>query len=301
MQNKATNNTKGYLSLAITSIVWGSTWVGSRYAVQYVPGLQISGIRQFLAGIILLSFFFAKGEKLPTWQQFKWLAMVGFLILALNNGLGTWSVKYISSGLAALISALYPICTVLIETLFFKKRNNNLYTFIGLIIGIGGVVFVFYENAFHAQPAGYGFGVALCLIGMLGWSLGTIFIARNKHNMNPYYATGWQMLLASFMILTLSALTGNHIPITAIPSNVWVDMCYLVIMGSLVTFIAFVYSVNHLPTAIASLYAYINPIVAMLVGAWLLHEVLTINLIIGSVITIAGVYIVNYSLKKREG
>ncbi len=298
MQNNQTNNTKGYLSLAVTSIVWGTTWVGSRYAVQYVPGLQVSGIRQFLAGSILLTFFFIKGEKLPTWHEFKWLAMVAFLILFLNNGLGTWSVKYISSGLAALISALYPICTVLLEMLFFKKTKNNPLTFIGLIVGIGGVVFVFYENAFHAQPKGYGFGVALCATGMVAWSLGTIFIARNKHNMNPYYATGWQMILASFMILGLSLATGNHIPVTKIPINVWADMAYLVLMGSVITFLAFVYSVKHLPAAIAALYAYINPIVAMLVGAWWLHEVLTLNLLVGSVITIAGVYIVNYSLKR---
>ncbi len=294
------NNTKGYLALAATSIIWGSTWVGSRYAVQFVPGLQISSIRQFLAGSVLLAFYLIKGEKLPTWQQFKWLALVAFLIIALNNGLGTWSVKYISSGLAALIAALYPICTVLLEMLFFKKTNNTPLTFVGLLVGIGGVAFVFYENAFQAQPPGYAFGVALSITGMLGWSLGTIFIARNKHSMNPYYATGWQMIIASAMIFALSRATGNHIPIAAIPSNVWITMAYLVIVGSVLTFVAFVYSVKHLPAAIASLYAYINPIVAMLVGAWWLHEKLTVNLLIGSVITIAGVYIVNYSLRRRK-
>ncbi len=297
MYNQTENNTKGYLSLAVTSIVWGTTWVGSRYAVQFIPGLQVSSIRQLCAGSIFLIFFFLKGEKLPTWQQFKWLFMVSIFMFVLNNGLATWCVKYISGGLASLISALYPICTVLLEMLFFKKANSNKLTFLGLLIGIGGVVFVFYENAFHAQPKGYGFGVALCLIAMLAWSLGTIFIARNKYNMNPYYATGWQMFIASFIILFMAQATGNHVPLATIPANVWLAISYLAVMGSVLTFIAFVYTVKHLPAAIASLYAYINPIVAMLVGAWWLHEVLTINLLIGSVITLAGVYIVNYSLK----
>jgi drug/metabolite transporter (DMT)-like permease len=107
------------------------------------------------------------------------------------------------------------------------------------------------------------------------------------------------MLLASFMIFVLAEATGNHVPLTSIPANVWGAISYLAIVGSVATFIAFVYSVRHLPAAIASLYAYINPIVAMVVGAWLLHDVLTINLLVGSVITLTGVYIVNYSLRKR--
>jgi drug/metabolite transporter (DMT)-like permease len=289
-----------YFCLAVTCIVWGTTWVGSRYAVQQkVPGLEVSYLRQFIAGSLVLLFFLFKREKMPTWPQFKWLAMVAFFMFFLNNGMATWGVNYISSGLASLIAAMFPLCMVLLDFVIYKKRDGNKLTFIGLVVGIIGVGYVFYENAFTSQPAGYGFGVMLCFIAMLGWALGSLFIARNKYAMNPYYAAGWQMFLASIMIFLMSEITGNHIPVSQVPARVWEDISFLSIGGSILTFIAFIYSLKHLPPAIASLYAYINPMVAMLVGAEVLHEALTTNLIIGAVITLAGVYLVNYSLRKE--
>ncbi len=289
-----------YLALGATSLIWGTTWVASRIGVKYVPGLQLSYIRQFLAGSILLIFFFVKGEKLPTWPQFRWLFILSIFMFVLANGLSTWSVKYISSGLASLISALYPLCVVIIEMAFFKKNNNAPLTFVGLFVGIFGVAVVFYENAFHAQPEGYAIGVMLGIIAMIGWSIGTIFVTRNKYQMNPYYAVGWQMFISSFMIFTVAHLTNNNIPIGDIPYQTWIAIAYLIIMGSVVAFIAFIYSLKYLPPAVSSLYAYINPIVAMITGAILLNEPLTFNLIIGALITLVGVYLVNYSIKKRQ-
>lgn len=290
---------KAYVALGATSFIWGTTWVASRIGVQYVPGLQLSYIRQFLAGAILLIFFFIKGEKLPTWPQFRWLFILSIFMFVLANGLSSWSVKYISSGLASLISALYPLCVVILEMIFFRKNNNTPLTIVGLIIGIAGVAVVFYENAFHEQPAGYGLGVMLGFIAMVGWSVGTIFVARNKYQMNPYYAMGWQMFISSFIIFTGAEATGNHIPFSEIPYQTWLAIAYLIIMGSVIAFTAFIYSIKYLPPAISSLYAYINPLVAMVVGAILLKEPLTVYIIIGACITLTGVYLVNYSIKRK--
>lgn len=298
--NGSTNKKLAYICLAVTCIVWGTTWVGSRYGAKVIPGLQLSYIRQFMAGSLALIFFFIKGEKLPAWPQFKWLLLTGCFMFFFNNGFGTWAVHYISGGLAALISALYPICTVLIDWLIFKKKNTNKLTVIGLLVGIAGVAFVLYENAFGPHPDGYMVGVVLCFTGMVAWSFGSLMIVRNKVDINPYYAAGWQMFLGSLMIFVFAVATGNNIPIKNIPLPVWEDITFLAIIGSIVTYIAFIYSLNHLPAAIASIYAYINPIVAMLAGAVFLHEALTINLLIGSLITVAGVYLVNYSLRKKQ-
>lgn len=299
MRSKSHNKTIAYLCLAATSIVWGFTWIGSRYGATKIPGLQLSYLRMFVSGSLVVSFYLLKGFKLPSLKQFGWLAMVGFFMFFLNNGLGSWSVHYISGGLAALISALYPICTVLVNMLVFKNHDANRLTFAGLLVGIIGVLFVLYQNAFGPHPDGYMFGVLICFIGVLAWSFGSLLIARNKHEMNPYYAMGWQMFIASFMICALALETGNNIPLKEIPPSVWEDIAFLAIIGSIFTFMAFIYSLRTLPPAIASIYAYINPIVAMLAGAWLLHESLTINLLIGSLITVAGVYLVNYSLRKK--
>jgi len=300
LDTSASKKSCSYLALTLTSIIWGTTWVASRIGVQHVPGLQISYIRQFIAGSLLLIFFFIRGEKLPTWQQFRWLFVLSIFTFVLSNGFSTWSVKYVSSGLAALISALYPLCVVIIEMIFFKRNNNTSLTFIGLFIGLAGVAIVFYENAFHEQPEGYSYGVILGVIAMIGWSIGTIYIARNKYQMNPYYAIGWQMFFGSFLICLLALTTNNNIPFVEIPSQTWIVIAYLVSFGSVVAFVAFIYTVKYLSPAIASLYAYINPLVAMIVGSILLDEPLTFNLIIGALITLAGVYIVNYSIKIKE-
>jgi drug/metabolite transporter (DMT)-like permease len=289
---------KAYLSLTATSIIWGTTWVASRIGVEDVPGLQVSYLRQFIAGCMLLAFFFLRGEKLPTWQQFRWLFILSIFMFVLANGFSTWSVKYIPSGLASLISALAPICVVLIDLIFFKQYKNTPLTFIGLFIGFAGVAIVFYENAFHKQPEGYILGVIYGAIAMIAWSIGTVFISRNKYNVNPYYAMGWQMFLSSFMIYGLAKVTNNDIPLHEVTFKTWSAIIYLIVMGSIIAFAAFVYSIKYLPTAIASLYAYINPIVAMLFGTLILDEPFTFNLVLGAVITLAGVYIVNYSVKK---
>jgi drug/metabolite transporter (DMT)-like permease len=295
-----TQQQKAYFALTLTSVLWGSTWVASKVAVQHAPGLQVAGIRQLTAGCILVGWFFLKGEKIPRASQFKWLLLMGLLMFVCSNGLATISLKYISSGLSSLIAAMYPLCVVIMEMIFFKNQKINAYTFAGLLLGIGGIALVLYSHAFNVQPPGYGIGIATSVISMLGWSVATLLIARNKMDMNPYNATGWQMLIGSIILLTLSVSTHNYIPLQKIPANTWLAIAYLVSAGSVIAFAAFIYSMKNLEPAIASLYAYMNPIVAILIGAWVVGEHLTLPIIMGSLITLAGVYIVNRSLHREK-
>lgn len=293
-----TTKHKAYLALTWTSLVWGSTWIVSKIGIQEMPALNLSAVRQFIAGVLFVSFFLIKGEKIPTRKQFGWILIMSFLMFVFANGLSTWSVQYIPGGLAALIAALYPLCVVILEFLFFKRAAQSLLTFIGLFIGVAGIAIVFYENAFHQQPPGYTFGIGLAIFSMVAWSLGTIYIARNKYEMNSYYAMGWQMLIGSFFIYLMAEATNNTIPLSQISTKVWLVLAYLIIAGSILAFIAFLYSMKHLSPAVASLYAYINPIVAIIIGSIVLNEKLTGHIIIGSVVTLIGVYLVNYSVKR---
>lgn len=291
----------GYLALCITSIVWGTTWVASKIAVTDMPALQMASIRQFFGGIFFVLFFLLyKKIGLPTRQQFVWLLMMAFLMFVIANGLSTWSLNYIPTGLSALIGALYPLSVVVIEMLFFKNRNMNLLTFTGLLLGIAGIGIVFYESAFHNRPDGFIYGVILSVIAMLAWSVGTIFIVRNKVKMNPYYATGWQMLIGSGMLFIISHLFQPTIPLQAITAKSWLAITYLVLAGSLLAFIAFIYSMKKLPAALSSLYAYINPLVAMVTAAIVLNEQLTMNILWGAIVTLVGVFLVNYSIKRNR-
>jgi drug/metabolite transporter (DMT)-like permease len=295
--NSSTKN-KAYLALVVTSLIWGSTWVASKIAVSHAPALQIASIRQLIAGLLFIIFFKLKGEPWPKFSQLKTLFIIAVFLLIIANGFGTWSVTYISSGLGSLIAALYPLFAVIIEMIFFKIKTKPL-TFIGLMLGIIGIGFVLYNNAFHATSKNYFWGIALGLIATLSWSIGTIMVTRKKININPYYGMGWQMALSSPILFLMALATGQHVPITEIPLQSWEAVAYLVLIGSCIAFVCFIYSTKHLPPAISSLYAYFNPIVAMLIGAMLLNEKLTTNILIGTIITIVGVYIVNHSMKEK--
>jgi len=297
----ASAKTKGYIALATTCIVWGTTWVASKIGVQQIPALQMAAIRQLLAGLCFVGFFlFYKKLSLPTIAQFKWIAVMALLMFVFANGLSTWSLKYIPTGLSALIGALYPLSVVIIERLFFGARNMTSLTFIGLFLGLSGVAIVFYENAFDNLSPSFIIGLGLSVFAMLSWSVGTIFLSRNKANINPYYGTGWQMLLSSMMLFFLSETTQPTVSIASISLNAWLVIIYLVVFGSIIAFAAFIYSMKVLPAAISSLYAYVNPLVAMLVAAILLKEKLTINILWGAIVTLIGVYLVNLSIKRKQ-
>jgi drug/metabolite transporter (DMT)-like permease len=159
---------------------------------------------------------------------------------------------------------------------------------------------VFYDNAFHNQSPNYWIGVFVSVIAMLSWSFGTIIIARKQININPYYAIGWEMIFAALILFMTAGVTNNLIPFSQFPAQTWYAIAYLVVMGSLIAVVAFLYTMKHLEASVAALYAYINPIVAIVIGSYLVHEPLTKEIIIGSIITIIGVYMVNQSLKKQK-
>ena len=135
---------------------------------------------------------------------------------------------------------------------------------------------------------------------MLCWSIGTIFISRNKVKIDPYYATGWQMLLSAAILYVISVISKTNIQVSNIPIKAWAVIAYLIASGSIIGFAAFVYSVKHLPAALFSLYAYFNPLVAMLVAGILLKEKLNLNILWGAIVTLLGVFLVNYSMKKSK-
>lgn len=293
--------TKGYIALTLTSTLWGTTWVASKVGIGEIPALQMAAIRQLIAGACLVIFFMLfRKLPLPTGKQWRWLMVMAILMFVLANGLSTWSLKFIPTGLSALIGALYPLCVVIIERIFFKAKRITPVTLLGFILGIAGIGIVFYENTFENASYSFVTGLVLSVIAMLSWSLGTVFIVRNKAQLNPYYATGWQMIIGSAILFILSATTQDTIPVLDISLKGWLVILYLVVFGSIITFVAFIYSMKKLPAAVASLYAYFNPLIAI-VTAWIvLNEKLTMNILWGAIVTVVGVFLVNYSIRKNN-
>ena len=294
------NQNKAYLALTVTSLVWGTTWVASKMGVMHMPAFEMASIRQFLGGSLYVSFFLIKGEKLPTKKQFLWLLGMSLLMFVSSNGIATYGLKFITSGLAALIAALYPLSVVLIERYYYKAIEITPKTMIGLFLGLLGIGFIFYKDSVTVHGSNYILGVVLSFLAMITWSIGSIIISRTKIKINAYNSIGWQMLMSAIMMGLITLISGDYVPLNKIPAISWGVIVYMVIGGSVFAFISFIYSMKHLKSSIASLYAYINPIVAIWVGSLLLDEHMTWNNIVGSIITLVGVYLVNKSLKDQK-
>jgi drug/metabolite transporter (DMT)-like permease len=293
-------NKKAYLALTVTSVVWGTTWVASKMGVAHLPAFELASIRQFMGGSIYVVFFLFMGEKFPNKKQFAWLLPMAFLMFVSSNGIATYGLQFITSGLAALIAALYPLSVVLIERFYFKAIKITPQTLLGLFLGLLGILFIFYKDSLQMHGSHYLLGVGLSLFAMITWSVGSIIMSRNKINMNAYYSIGWQMLISAFTMGLITLFSGKYVPINEIPAKTWGILAYMVLGGSVLAFVSFIYSMKHLKPAIASLYAYINPIVAIWVGSLLLNEKIALNNIIGTISTLIGVYMVNKSLKNQK-
>jgi drug/metabolite transporter (DMT)-like permease len=223
--------------------------------------------------------------------------MLSFLNFMLSNGLSTWGVKYISSGLGAIIGAIFPLWMVIIA-LFDGKRLPQ-KEILGLVLGFGGVCIIFYDHLQDFMNADFRFGIIISVIATMSWALGSLYTKKHAANFNPYFSLGLQMLISSAALFGVSSATGNTVSLADIPASSWGAIAYLVIIGSLLTFIAYIYSLQRLPTSLASLYAYVNPVVAVLLGAVIFHEKLNIYIAIGGAVTITGVYLVNEAFRKQ--
>jgi drug/metabolite transporter (DMT)-like permease len=170
----------------------------------------------------------------------------------------------------------------------------------GLVISFGGVCVIFYDHLADFLKPDFRFGITISLIATVSWAFGTLYIRKKAASFNPYFSLGLQMLISSFITLAIIGATGTGVNISSIPANSWLAIGYLVIIGSVLTFIAFIYMLQRLPPEINSIYAYINPIVAVILGAIIFGEPLTIAIAIGGGVTLSGLYLVNYSIRKAK-
>ncbi len=266
-----------------------------------MPALQMAGIRQLLGGICYVTFFIIKGAKLPKGKEWVPVIILSILNFALSNGLSNWGVQYISAGLGAIMAAIFPLWIVVIG-LFSSKEKIPVKALIGLLLGFSGVCIIFYEHLNDFFNADFRFGIMLSLIATWTWAFGTLYTKKNAANFNPYFSLGLQMLISGASLLTVTKIIdsptlNSFTPFAEIPVQAWLAISYLVVFGSVIAFIAYLYALQNLPTEQASIYAYVNPMVAVLLGWLLFSEHLSIFIGIGGVVTLLGVYLVNKAFK----
>ena len=169
---------------------------------------------------------------------------------------------------------------------------------IGILVGFAGVCVVFYEHLHELFNFSFFGGIMLGLTASLSWAYGTIYTKEYALTFNPYHSIGWQMLISGIMLSLVAQVTGQVIPLVEIKFYSWMAIFFLVVVSSVIAFIAYLYALQKLPTGLVSVYAYINPIIAVLAGSLFTGEPLTVLIITGSLVTLTGVYIVNRALKR---
>jgi drug/metabolite transporter (DMT)-like permease len=287
---------KAIFCLALVCFFWGTTWIASKEGVRHMPPLQMAGMRQLLGGIGYVLFFTAKGERWPRGKEWQSILILSFLNFLIANGLSTWGVKYISAGLGAIIGAIFPLWIVVIG-LFSAKTRIPQKALIGLLTGFAGVCVIFYEHLLDFGKIDFRLGILLSICATWGWAFGTIYTKKHAAKFNPYFSIGLQMVISGITMTGIAHATNNTIPLSLIPWQSWTSIAYLAIFGSIISFIAYLYALQNLSTEQASLYAYINPVVAVLLGALIFAEPLTMFIAIGGLVTLSGVYLVNKAYK----
>lgn len=265
-----------------------------------MPGLFVSGVRQFLSGLIMVIFFLCKGDKIPSRTDLKKITIQGFLLLCVANGLLTWALEYISSGLAAIIAGLVPLFIALFTILITKSGKVTRMMIVGLVIGLAGVCTIFYNYLGQLSNHSFLLGICMGLLATLSWSFGTVYTSKYKLSVNILFSVGLQMLISGIILLTLCFATGKYVSLISLPNSSWYALLYLIFFGSLLSYSAYVYAITTLPPTLVSVYAYINPVVAILLGWILLEEKMNVNMITGTLIILFGVYLVNKEFRNQK-
>lgn len=295
----STTLVKAYAALAAVCFFWGTTYLAIRIGVETMPPFLFAGIRFLIAGGLVCLYYILKKTPLPTVSEWKSIVLISLLFFVIGNTSVVQAEQHISSGLAALICSAIPIWVVLINLIMSKAEKINSLIIAGLITGFAGLVMIFYDNLGDlSQPALF-LSILFLLFGNLTWSYGTVYSKKIKWKTPFMYAAGLQMLVAGVLLSITGFLSGESSRFQP-DFEGWVSLLYLALIGSIVSYGAYLYALAHLPSTVVSLYAYVNPIVAVVFGYLVLQEQFGLFTLLAMVVTIVGVYLVNSGFKAKQ-
>ncbi len=292
--------TKIWIALLALYIVWGSTYLAIRFAVETIPPFFQAGLRFFISGIILLIWRRLSGEPFPTSRQWRNTAVIGLLLLLGGNGLVSWAEQTIPSGIAALIIGAVPLVMVIAESLRPGGAKPSWQATLGLLVGFGGIyLLVGPSNISGGGTQLNRLGVVALLIACVLWSLGSVFSKSAELPKSSLMATGAEMVAGSIGLFIVSGITGEWAgyDVTAISLNSSLALLYLIFIGSLIGFVSYGWLLQNAPISLVSTYAYVNPVVAVLLGAWLAAEPLEPRILLAATIIIGSVILINFTKK----
>jgi drug/metabolite transporter (DMT)-like permease len=293
--------TKIWIALIALYIVWGSTYLGIKVAIETIPPFFHAGIRFLISGVILVIWQRSVGQAMPTRKQWISVAIIGNLLLLGGNGLVSWAEQFIPSGIAALIIGTVPIFLVIAEALRPGGVKPNWQAILGIIIGFAGIYVLVGPTKETSGMALNTFGVIALLTACLLWTLGSIYSKSADIPKSILMSTGAQMLMGSIGLFIVSGLTGelSGWDITAVSSRSIYGVLYLIFIGSLIGFVSYGWLLQNAPISLVATYAYVNPIVAVLLGFWFGNEPLEPRIWLATAIIIGSVIFINSRNKSQ--
>ena len=293
---------KIWLALLTVYIVWGATYLGIRFAVESIPPFLMAGTRFLVSGVILYVWRRLAGDPAPTRGQWARAGLVGLLLLLGGNGLVSLAEQNVASGIAALIVGSSPLWMTTFEALRPGGVRPGVLGIVGLVIGFGGIALLVAPSllsgiAGSAPPL----GVITLLFAALFWSIGSVYSRHADLPASSLLTNGMEMLVGSLGLFLAGTFTGEwqHLAPAAISLRSWLGLAYLIAFGSMAGFTAYAWLLRSAPVSLVSTYAYVNPLVAILLGSLLAQETLTVHVLISAAIIIGSVVLINASRRAK--
>ncbi len=272
-------------------LLWGTTYLAIRIALETVPPMLMGGFRWTLAGALILGVMKMRGERVPGRAEWPSLALLGVLLIGFGNGGVVWAEQTLPSGLTAVLVAVIPFWMVGVETLAGSTEPLTARRVLGLLIGFAGIVLLVWPELELGAGRGFVLGVLATQLACVGWAIGSSYSRRRKPAENVLAVAAYQMLFGGVAMGLAGSLRGE-----------WSDLAfnvrtasavgYLLVFGSIAGFSAYGYALKHLPIATVSLYAYVNPVIAVILGTLVLDEPMSPRLAVAGLIVLVGMGLV---------
>jgi drug/metabolite transporter (DMT)-like permease len=281
-----------WAALGTVWILWGSTYLGIRYAIETIPPLVSAGARFLTAGLLMFAFVgprHARGAQRPTWRHLRSAAIIGGLLLVGGNGLVTLGEQHLDSGLAALIVATVPVWMVLINAVVTRTRVSG-SVLVALVLGTLGIGVLVGGPGGDVHVGAAGMILFACVL----WAAGSVYARTAPLPGHPLVVASLEMITAGIVLLGIAAVRGEfgRLAIGDISAASWFGMAWLVFAGSIVAFSAYMYVNSVLPNDTVATYAYVNPVIAVLLGAGIARESVGPNVYLGGAIIVASVALI---------
>ena len=292
--------TKIFIALGVVYVVWGSTYLGVKFAIEVLPPMLISCTRFLIGGSLLFLFTLLRGDGMPSMKHMRNAAFIGVLLSGIGNCAVAYALQTMPSGLVALLVATLPAWMILLDFLFFSKEKPSFLASTGLVLGLVGMVFLLNPTQQIGQREVAIFPALIVFGGSLAWAFGSIkspYLSLPK----SLQSTAIQMTVGGCFSLTMSFIFEKN-QINALQSmtqQTYLAMIYLIIMGSYVGYTAYVWLINNAPPQLTATYAYVNPVVAIFLGWIFLNERLTSRTLAASAIILVGVMLMTFGRRRK--